>query len=131
MGGRARFQFAGMAAFALLLAILASIATPSGAHATVTLPAGLNFGVGNNPGDLSWMTSSGVPWRYRYCYLAGGVNTGSGWETWNSPAGQYAAYHMSDRASPRNLPVFSYYEMLQSEPSTGSNDSDRGFPKPN
>src|SRR3989442_5410860 len=127
MGRRARFQFAGMAAFALLLAILASIATPSGAHATVTLPAGLNFGVGNNPGDLGWMTASGVPWRYRYCYLAGGVNTSSGWETWNSPPGQYAAYYMNDSAAHGYIPVFSYYELLQSNPSVGANESDRDF----
>src|SRR2546426_11639102 len=108
MGGRARFQFAGMAAFALLLAILASIATPSGAHATVTLPAGLNFGVGNNPGDFSWMTSSGVPWRYRYCYLAGGVNTGSGWETWDSPAGENTACYISEKGPRRDLFRVSY-----------------------
>ena len=32
--------------------------------ATAALPQDhLHFGVTNNPGDLSWMTTSGVPWR--------------------------------------------------------------------
>jgi hypothetical protein len=108
-------------------AMLATVVTASPARAALTLPAGLNFGLGNNPGDLGWMTSSGVPWRYRYCYLAGGVNTGSGWETWNSPSGQYAAYYMSESAAHGYIPVFSYYELLQSNPSVGAGESDRDF----
>src|SRR2546421_10071804 len=91
------------------------------------LPAGLNFGLGNDPGDLGWMTSSGVPWKFRYAYLAGGVNTGTGWETWNTPSGQYASYYLTASQANGYLPVFSYYELLQSNPSTGSNESDRDF----
>src|SRR5260370_1568482 len=109
----------------LLAAAISGVAAPHQARAALTLPAGLNFGLGNGPGDLGWMTSSGVPWRYRYAYLAGGVNTGHGWETWNSPPGQYAAYYMTDSAANAYLPVFSYYELLQSNPSTGTNESDR------
>ncbi len=63
------------------------------------------------------MSGSGVPWPYRYVYLSGGV-TGGGWETYNSPAGAYAGYYMSDSASVNAIPVFSYYEMCQS---TGPN----------
>jgi len=87
----------------------------------------LHFGLANEPTDLSWMTSSGVPWRYRYQYLAGGVNTGSGWETWNSPAGAYATLYMNASSANSYIPVFSYYELLQSTPSTGANESDRDF----
>src|SRR6202140_1938283 len=111
----------------LLAAAISGIAAPHQARAALTLPAGLNFGLGNDPGSLGWMTSSGVPWRYRYAYLSAGVNTGHGWETWNSPPGQYAAYYMSDSATNGYIPVFSYYELLQSNPSTGSNESDRDF----
>jgi hypothetical protein len=104
-------------------------------HAAVqaTLPSDrLNFGLSNGPGELSWMTSSGVPWRYRYAYLSGGVNTLSGWETWQDPAmppGQYAVDYMSSSTtSPASyLPVFSYYELLQSSPSTGGTELDRDF----
>src|SRR5438094_3785170 len=87
----------------------------------------LEFGIASQPSDLSWMASSGVPWKYRYTYLAGGVNTGNGWETWNSPAGQYATYYMTNTAARGYIPVFPYYELLQSLPSSGSNESDRDW----
>src|SRR5438093_2896133 len=87
----------------------------------------LEFGIASQPSDLSWMASSGVPWKYRYTYLAGGVNTGNGWETWNSPAGAYATYYMDASNADGYLPVLPYYELLQSSPSTGSNESDRDF----
>src|SRR5881396_428359 len=87
----------------------------------------LEFGIASQPSDLSWMASSGVPWKYRYTYLAGGVNTGNGWETWNSPAGAYATYYMDASNADGYVPVLPYYELLQSSPSTGSNESDRDF----
>ena len=99
----------------------------SAAAAAPALPSGLSFGLGNEPGSLGWMTASGVPWRYRYTYLSGGVNTGNGWETWNTPAGQYATYYMSASGAYGYLPVFSYYELLQSNPSIGSDESSRDF----
>src|SRR5438874_4034360 len=88
---------------------------------------GFGFGLANQPSEIGWMTSSRVPWGYRYQYLAGVVNTGTGWETWNSPPGQFAGYYMSNSASNGYFPVFSYYELLQSTPSTGANESDRDF----
>jgi len=95
--------------------------------ATSLLPSGFNFGLASQPTDLGWMTSSGVPWAYRYQYLSGGVNTGTGWETWNSPPGQFASYYLQASSSNGYFPVFSYYELLQSTPSIGSNESDRDF----
>jgi hypothetical protein len=92
-----------------------------------SLPAGLNFGLANSPSDLTWMTSSTVPWAYRYYYLSGGVNTGRGWETWDSPAGQFATSYMMTSRANRYLPVFTYYELLQSLPASGSNESDKDF----
>jgi len=87
----------------------------------------LHFGLSNNPDQLSWMTTSGVPWRYRYLYLAGGVNTSNPWQNWNSPPGAYAANFMNSSGANGYVPVFTYYELLQSLPSTGSNESDRDF----
>jgi len=87
----------------------------------------LHFGVASQPSDLTWMTGSGVPWRYRYQYLSGGVNTGSGWETWNSPTGSFATLYMNASSANGYIPVFSYYELLQSTPSTGANESDRDY----
>ena len=90
----------------------------------------LQFGLSNL--DVTWMTSSGVPWKYRFQYLSAGVNTGKGWETWQDPAkppGQFAADFMtaSTTAPAAYIPVFTYYELLQSTPSTGSSESDRDF----
>src|SRR5439155_23829149 len=51
------------------------------------LPAGMpsHFAFGRGPGQGdTWMPSTGIPWDYRMQYLVGGVNTGQGWETWNS-----------------------------------------------
>jgi hypothetical protein len=95
---------------------------------TATLPQDrLHFGLSNGPDQVQWMTSSGAPWRYRYQYLAGGVNTGKGWETWNSPSGAFAGSYMGGSGANGYIPVFTYYELLQSMPSTGSNQSDRDF----
>ena len=61
-------------------AVLAPIITVGAATGpTGSFPAGLPshvmVGLANDPGDLSWMTGSGVPWDARYQYLSGGVNT--------------------------------------------------------
>jgi hypothetical protein len=90
----------------------------------------LEFGVSNL--DVSWMTGTGVPWGYRFHYLAGGVNTANPWPKWQDPAlppGQFAVDYMnnSTRAPANYIPVFTYYELLQSLPSTGSSESARDF----
>ena len=73
------------------------------------------------------MTSSGVPWKYRYQYLSGGVNTGGGWETWNTPAGAFATFYMNASYTAGYIPVFSYYELLQSTPHVGANEGAQDF----
>jgi hypothetical protein len=88
----------------------------------------LEFGVASQPGDLGWMTGSGVPWRYRYQYLTGGVNTGHGWETWQDPAlppGQFALDYARASAQAGYIPVLTYYELLDSSPSSGSGEAAR------
>ncbi|HEX2680152.1 MAG TPA: hypothetical protein VHQ03_02550, partial [Candidatus Dormibacteraeota bacterium] len=98
------------------------------ARTAVPLPASrLEFGLSNF--DTTWMNSSGVPWRYRFQYLSSGVNTGTGWETWNSPLGQFAVNYMNaSTTAPANyIPVFTYYELLQSLPSTGADEKSRDY----
>jgi hypothetical protein len=80
------------------------------------------------------MVSSGVPWRYRYQYLAGGINTANsstdpcaanaGWQTWNSPAGQFVTNYINDSVAHSYIPVFTYYEIVQSNPSAGSESAE-------
>jgi hypothetical protein len=79
---------------------------------------GSNFliGLSSLPGDFQWQTQSKIPWSARYTYLTGGVNTGNNWTYWNSPAGQYATYYLNDSASTNCLPVFTYYQILASNP---------------
>jgi hypothetical protein len=79
----------------------------------------LHFGLSSHPGGSKWMKASGAPWVYRYQYLAGGVNTERGWETWNSPVGAFASNYMNGSHTAGYIPVFTYYELLQSSPSIG------------
>ena len=60
-----------------------------------------------------------APFAFRYQYLAGGVNTGSGWATWNSN-GEFARYYIEDSLANGIVPVFTYYQMFQSLPGGGS-----------
>ncbi len=123
------------AAMCLAIVINGGLLTTGGAQ-VMTLQAAplpsarLEFGLSN--GDTSWMTSSGVPWRYRFTYLAGGVNTSNNWLTWQDPAkppGQYALDYMtSSTTSPASyIPVFTWYQLLQSTPGTGGTELDRDY----
>ena len=119
--------------FALLaLAVAFASFNAAPAHAARASAAALpqdrlHFGLANDPSNLGGMTSSGVPWRYRYVYLAGGVNTSNPWQNWNQPTGAYATNYMNVSGANGYIPVFTYYELLQSNPSTGGNESDRDF----
>src|SRR6185503_19467413 len=59
------------------------------------LPTTFRFGLGNGPGDVDWMTTSGAAWSYRYQYLSGNVSGGN-WSQWNSPAGEFAKIYMNE-----------------------------------
>ncbi|HEY6960815.1 MAG TPA: hypothetical protein VI408_02880 [Gaiellaceae bacterium] len=73
-----------------------------------TLPIGLD----EHPGEHV------PPLGARYQYLAGGVNTGQGWATWNS-GGTFASTYVQDSWAHRELPVLTYYMLLQSKPAGG------------
>ncbi len=98
---------------------------PAGSGAVPAgLPTHFSVGLTSNPTDLAWMTGSGVPWGYRYQYLSGGVNTGSGWSTWNSPAGDFARLYMVASQGAGYVPVLDYYQIVQSTPNAGSENPD-------
>jgi len=109
-----------------------AIVQPATVAAASSVDTGqLEFGLSNQPTDLTWMSGSGVPWKFRYQYLAGGVNTpfGSGWKDWNSPAGQFATDYMNaSTTAPANyVPVFTYYQMCQSLPQSPGCASNNGL----
>ena len=60
-----------------------------------------------------------APFAFRYQYLAGGANTGSGWATWNTN-GDFARFYIQDSIANGIIPVFTYYMLLQSAPGGGS-----------
>jgi hypothetical protein len=101
------------------------LALPTTAHAQPApngLPNHFTFGLAAHPdnaGIYGWMPDSGVPWDYAYQYLAGGVNTGHGWETWN-PNGTFTLSYAQGASQHGYIPMFPYYEMLQSDGPCGN-----------
>jgi hypothetical protein len=101
--------------------LVPSLARPMGGSVPPGLPGTFVLGVANgNPGTLNWVlqtrAQNGACWDAHYQYLAGGVNTDVGWETWNDPPGQFITYFAQDAAANGLLPVFTYYEIVPSTP---------------
>jgi hypothetical protein len=93
----------------------------SAAAAQAPLPAGwparLELGMADSPGGAAAMRAT-APFLFRYQYLAGGVNTGGGWATWNTN-GDFAKFYIQDSVANGLIPVFTYYQLLQSSPGGG------------
>ena len=113
--------------------VTAGLFAPSGAPtraavALPPLPAGwpstrVEIGLADAPGGAAALhASSGFGFRYQY--LAGGVNTGTGWATWNTNA-QFVSYYVAESVASGMTPVFSYYQLLQSNPSAGADEKAR------
>ena len=92
--------------------------TVSGGGIPAGFPKYFSFGVMNAPGSAQVLdgmrNSNGTVFDFRYQYLTGGVNTGSGWETWNQPAGAFAGIYMQESAQHGYIPTFVYYELCLS-----------------
>jgi hypothetical protein len=86
-------------------------------------PHHLALGVTDSPGDARALVRH-APFDMRYQYLAGGVNTGKGWATWN-PNGSFASMYVSESIAAHTIPVLTYYQLLQSNPSRGSDELHR------
>src|SRR5450631_1874238 len=69
----------------------------------------MQLGLADAPGGAAAL----APLRLRYQYLAGGVNTAKGWETWN-PDGSFVSRYIAESQAHHIVPVFSYYEIRQS-----------------
>src|SRR3954454_11572319 len=67
-------------------------------------------GVSDQPGGAAKLRGTV---ELRYQYLAGGVNTGSGWSTWN-PGGSFVTLYVRESRAAGIVPVFTYYQLLQS-----------------
>ena len=91
------------------LALLLLLALPGAASA-----ATLGIGLTDGPGGARALRAS-APFDYRYQYLAGGVNTGDGWPTWN-PNGSFVTMYARESFAAHVTPVFTLYTIRQSLP---------------
>lgn len=89
------------------------------------MPGHFSFGMMDSPGGQTYLngmrSNNGTAWDFRYQYLSGGA--GTGWSTWNTPAGQFATYYMNDSGNNGYIPSFVYYNMLQSNGPSGGSES--------
>jgi hypothetical protein len=83
-------------------------------------PATLQIGLTDPPGGARALRVSGH-YGFRYQYLAGGVNTGAGWFTWD-PGGSFVSRYTAESRAAHIVPVFSYYMLLQSKPGAGEGE---------
>src|SRR3954466_5218751 len=100
------------------VALLVVLALPSGASA-----ATLGIGLADGPGGAKALRRA-APFTYRYQYLAGGVNTGDGWPTWN-PNGTFATMYARESFDAHVTPVFTLYTIRQSLPGRDDGDEAR------
>jgi hypothetical protein len=96
-----------------VLASSAGAASPKLPPLPARWPHTLQLGLTEEPGEHV------PPIGFRYQYLAGGVNTGQGWATWN-PDGTFASTYVRDSWAHGTIPVLTYYMLLQSKPAGGN-----------
>lgn len=73
----------------------------------------LQLGITSAPGQAAAQHGQ-APFGFRYQYLAGGVNTGS--QTWLHWGHDFVATYIRESEAAHVVPVFSYYEIRQSQP---------------
>ncbi len=113
-------SFVQVALLLVLLVLAIAPVTRAQTDPLLPIPAALpqHFALGlsahpNDSGLYGWMPDSEIPWDYAYQYLAGGVNTGNGWRTWNTDA-QFPLLYARGAAEQDAIPVFPYYMLYQS-----------------
>jgi hypothetical protein len=100
-----------------LITLISVIALPLG------WPHHLVLGLTDRPGDAAHLRAR-ARLDARYQYLAGGVNTGQGWATWN-PNGTFASLYVRQSIAEHMIPVLTYYQLLRSSPSVGHSELER------
>ncbi|HZT90872.1 MAG TPA: hypothetical protein VFA05_02435 [Gaiellaceae bacterium] len=105
------------AAAGLAAAAVGATGTPNLPPLPRGWPATLQIGTADDPGGAAALRAA-APYGFRYQYLAGGVNTGNGWATWN-PNGTFASLYVADSWAHHVVPVLTYYMLLQSKPGGG------------
>jgi hypothetical protein len=102
---------AGSAAWA---ASATSVASTTTTHAVNPWPYDtLQLGITSSPTQAQAQRRQ-APFGFRYQYLAGGVNTGQ--STWLHWGDRFVATYIKQSEAVHEVPVFSYYELRQSQP---------------
>jgi len=109
------------AALAVSGAAAAAVAAPALPPLSHGGPATLRIGLTSSPGGAAGLRGLGLGFRYQY--LAGGVGTGKGWETWD-PDGSFVSRYVAESRAAGLIPVFSYYMLLQSNPQGSEAEAD-------
>ena len=118
---RARLPMLLLAFAALIGGYVQGSAEGSTVPAAIRWPfSHLQLGLADAPGGAAGLAAT-APLRLRYQYLAGGVNTGKGWQTWN-PGGSFVSDYIAESEAHHLVPVFSYYQIRQSLPGAGVAD---------
>ena len=110
-----------VAAAALLATSTGHAAGPSLPPLPTHWPSTLQLGMADSPGGAAALRRA-APLGFRYQYLAGGANTGSGWSTWN-PAGSFVTRYDTESWAAGMIPVYSYYQLLQSKPAESGGEN--------
>jgi hypothetical protein len=86
-------------------------------------PSTLQVGLADPPGGAAALRRS-ARFGLRYQYLAGGVNTGEGWATWNAD-GAFVTRYVEESTRAGVVPFFPYYMLRQSLPGKNVDDEAR------
>ena len=112
----------------------AATGTPNGVYnLPAQLPSHLGIGVSADLGPeglAGWVPDTHIPFDYVYQYLAGGANTGEGWQTWE-PRASFPVIYANEAASQHHIPVFSYYMIEQSKLPCSCNEAQGDLTKLN
>jgi hypothetical protein len=76
----------------------------------------LQIGITSQPGQAAAQHAR-APFGFRYQYLSGGVNTGGA--TWLHWGHDFVGTYIRESEAAHVVPVFSYYELRQSQPGAG------------
>jgi hypothetical protein len=115
-----------------LVLVAALMTLPLGGAGAASLPPRpvgwpntFEIGMSDGPGDAAGIRAT-APFAFRSQYLAGGVNTGTGWSTWNND-GAFVTYYIQDSVDHGVMPVFDYYMLLQSNPAVGGDEGAKDY----
>jgi hypothetical protein len=75
----------------------------------------------DNDGLNKWIPESKIPFDHAYQYLVGGVNTNTGWQSWGANS-NFPLDYANKSAALGITPVFTYYQLLQSNGNCNSCD---------